>query len=167
MARNNDTSAEDKKTDIETQLMDGRIIGRVMSFLCLFICDTLAKRIVSLILIVAGVPNARVTELTGLCDRSVRSLRKAIETDDNIDNLFVVGGGGRKSKLGDVEAEIVTEIENNNYHSRQQIADMIQERFGIKVSLSGVGRLLKKTHQAFEKRIIASQGRCGQTTRVL
>lgn len=144
MVRNKNTSVEDKDIGKESRLMDGRIIGKAMSFLCLFICETLAKRILSLVLIAAGVPNARITELTGLCDRSVRSLKKAIERDDNIDKLFVVGGGGRKSKLGDVEAEIVEEIENNNYYSRQQIADMIQERFGIKVSLSGVGRLLKR-----------------------
>jgi transposase len=44
-----------------------------------------------------------------------------------------------------VEKEIVEEIENNNYHSQQEIADMILEKFSLKVSLSAVGRLLKKT----------------------
>ena len=96
------------------------------------------------LLISIGLSNSRVTELTGLCDRSVRTLRKAIETGD-VDRFFIVNGGGRKSKLRDVEAAIVEEISNNNYHSRQQIADMIQEKYGIKVSLPAVGRLLKKT----------------------
>jgi len=62
-----------------------------------------------------------------------------------IDNLFKVGGGGRKRKLENVEETIIAEIEKNDYHSHQQIADMIQEKHGIKVSLKSVERLLKKT----------------------
>jgi len=115
-----------------------------MNFLQLFMCETLVKRIMSLILIAVGVPNARITELTGYCDRSIRSLQKAIETGET-GSLFTVSGGGRKCKLQDVESAIVEELENNNYHSRQQIADMIQEKYGIKVSLPAIGRLLKKT----------------------
>jgi hypothetical protein len=41
--------------------------------------ETLAKRIASMVLIAVGVTNDRVTELTGLCDRSDRELRKKIE----------------------------------------------------------------------------------------
>ena len=120
------------------------ILNRIMGFLQLFMCETLVKRIMSLILIAVGVPNSRITELTGLCDRSIRTLKKEIETGD-MDNLFDVDGGGRKSKLQDYEGAIVEEIEKNNYHSRQQIADMILEKYGIKVSLPAIGRLLKKT----------------------
>ena len=120
------------------------ILNRIMGFLQLFMCETLVKRIMSLILIAVGVPNSRITKLTGLCDRSVRTLKKEIETG-NMDNLFAVDGGGRKSKLQDYESAIVEEIEKNNYHSRQQIADMILEKYGIKVSLPAIGRLLKKT----------------------
>lgn len=120
-----------------------QIIGKAIAFLRLFMCETLAKRVLSLVLIVAGVPNGRVTELTGLCNRSVRSLKKAIDSGDT-EQLFTVRGGGRKRKLASVEADIAEEINNNNYHSRQQIADMILEKFGINVSLPAVGRLLKK-----------------------
>ena len=52
---------------------------------------------------------------------------------------------GRKSKTADVEDQILAELENGNYHSRQQIADMIKDKFQITVSLPAVGRLLKKT----------------------
>ena len=98
----------------------------------------------SLILLAIGVPNKEITRLTGLCDKSVRVLKKQAEKGE-LENLFVVSGGGRKRKLKDVESAIVEEIEQNNYHSRQQIADMILGKHGIKVSLPAVGRLLKKT----------------------
>jgi transposase len=134
--RNIDASTQSPKTN--------PTINKVMEFLRLFMCETLVKRIVSMILIALNIPNERVTELTGLCDRSVRALKKTLDTGD-IDNLFMVGGGGRKRKLIDVEEEIIEEINNNNYHSRQEIADMIQEKYEIKVSLPVIGRLLKKT----------------------
>jgi len=114
-----------------------------MKFLQLFMCETLVKRIISLILLAIGVSNQQITEITGVCDRSVRALKKKAETEE-IESLFIVKGGGRKSKLKDVESAIAEEIEKNNYHSRQQIADMILEKYGIKVSLPVVGKMLKK-----------------------
>ena len=135
----------------------------IISFLQLFMCETLAKRIVSIVLLAAGVSNKEINELTGLCDRSIRTLKKAIETGET-DNLLKVGGGGRKSKLEDVETAIVDEINSNNYHSRQQIADMILEKHGIKVSLPAVGRLLKKRNQTLEMRVVTRKsGHCETT----
>jgi transposase len=120
------------------------IIKAVMKFLEIFMCKTLAQRITSMILLAVGMPNKQIAEITGFCERSVRELKKRIETEE-IGKLFVVGGGGRKRKLKDVESGISEEIGQNNYHSRQQVADMILEKYGIKVSLPCVGRLLKKT----------------------
>jgi len=116
---------------------------KIISFLCMFMCETLAKRIVSMILLLAGMPNARVTELVNLCDRSVRSLKKDLRTKE-IESLFIVKGGGQKAKLNDIETEVIEEIEKNNYTTRQQISDMIWEKYGIKVSVWAVGRMLKK-----------------------
>lgn len=120
------------------------IIKLILNFLQLLMPQTLAKRITSMALIAVGIPNERVTELTGLCDRSVRSLRKALETGET-ENIFYVGGGGGKSKLAGSEAAIIEEIESGSYTNRQQIADMIQEKYGIKVCLNTVSNLLKKT----------------------
>jgi len=140
-----DKSNIEENTKDETQHPDAsRIIVIVMSFLQLFVCETIAKRIVSVVLIAVGVPNAHITELTGLCDKSVRTLKKAVATGET-DILFHVGGGGRKNKLEDLEDTIIKEIEKDNYHSRQQIVDMIHEKYGIKTSISAVSRLLKKT----------------------
>jgi transposase len=76
----------------------------------------------------------------------VRSLKQAMMEEENpADLLKIKDGSGRKSKLADIEAEILKELEENNYHSRQQIADMILEKFQIHISVSAVGKLLKKT----------------------
>jgi transposase len=122
----------------------GQIIKKILVFFQSFMCETLAKRLLSMILIVIGISDNLITELTGLCGQSVRTLRKSLAGGD-IDSLFHVGGGGRKRKLADVEDSIIQEINSNNYHSHQQIADMIQEKYEIKVSLPVISRLLKKT----------------------
>jgi len=119
-------------------------ISKVLIFLRLFVCETIAKRMVGMVMIAVGVPEDRVAELLGMCAKSVNALKKGLE-DGEIDDMFHIAGGGRKRKLGDVEGSIIEEIGNNNYHSHQQIADMIQEKYGIKVSLPVIGRLLKKT----------------------
>jgi hypothetical protein len=80
-----------------------RNIGKIISFLRNLMTETLAKRPVGIVLIAVGVSNDRGTELTGLCDRSVRELRKKIKDGNADGGLFHVGGGGRKGKLKDVE----------------------------------------------------------------
>jgi transposase len=121
------------------------IIKAIVHFLQMLVGEALAKRIVSLVLICADIPNASITEATGLSDRSIWMLKKSIHSGD-IDALFVVGhGGGRTGKAKGFETAIAEELEKNNYHTRQQVADMILEKFGIKISVSAVGKLLKKT----------------------
>jgi transposase len=107
-------------------------------------CATLAKRVISLVLLVAGTDCNRVAELVGLCGKSVLNIENELRQED-FDNLFHMWRGGRKGKLADLEQAIVDEINRNDYHSHQQIADMIEEKYGIKVSLPAIGRLLKKT----------------------
>ena len=150
----------------EPSIEGGQIIKKVLEFFQLFMCVTLAKRLLSMVLIAVNVSDNLITELTGLCGQSVRTLRKALIAG-NIDSLFHVGGGGRKRKLVDVEDDIIEEINSNNYHSHRQIADMIQEKYGIKVSLPVISRLLKKTSQAAEMRFAAGESKLDGTTRVL
>ena len=121
------------------------IIKKVIEFLQILLPITLAKRLVAIVLLAAGVPVPRVTELSGLCDRSTRGLLKAMGEEDIGSLLTIKRGSGKKSKTFGLETEILQEIEKNNYHTRQQIADMIQEKFHIQVSVTAVGRLLKKT----------------------
>jgi transposase len=128
-----------------TPSIDGReIIKRVLDFLQSFMCVTLAKRLLCMVLIAVGASDILVTELAGLSVQSVREMKNSL-ADGDIDSLFHVGGGGRKRKLIDVEDSIIEEINSSDYHSHQQIADMIMEKYGIRVSLPVVSRLLKKT----------------------
>jgi len=121
------------------------ITKSIIRFLQMFMTETLAKRVVGIALIAVGIPNARITEATGLSDRSIWAFKKAIKSGD-IDNLFIAGhGSGRTGKAKGFENAIAEELGKNNYHTRQQIADMILEKFGIKMSVSAVGKLLKKT----------------------
>ena len=117
----------------------------IIRFLQMFLTDTLAKRIVGMILIAVGIKDDQVAEATGMSMRSIWTLRKGM-VDGNIDNFFEVGGGsGRQGKAKNLENAIAEELEKNNYHTRQQVADMIQDKFGVVMSVATVGRLLKKT----------------------
>ena len=123
----------------------GLIMKAVFQFLQLFMPETLAKRIVCLVLIAVGIPNDRIIESTGISERSIWKFKKAIK-DGNIDELFELGHrSGRPGKAKGIENAIAEELEKNNYHSRQQVADMILQKFGISMSVSAVGKLLKKT----------------------
>jgi len=138
----------EKLTNEERQLISLNTTKAIYSFLQLFISPVIARRIISALLLVAGTRSADITRLTGLCERSVRDLKNQLVAG-NTDSLFETKSGrGRKSKLKDVESQIIEEIESGNYQTLQQIADMIQEKFDIKTSIMAVSRLLKKTRSA-------------------
>ena len=125
---------------------DIKAMQAVIAFLGLFLPVTLAKKLVSIILLIAGRSPSYITTLTGLCDRSVRNLKTGVLEGRPINEMIEVKGGrGRKSLTADVEQQIVKELEEGSYHTRRQIADMIQDKFQIKISVSAVGKLLKKT----------------------
>jgi transposase len=121
------------------------IIKAVILFLQMFMPATLAKRIVGVVLIAIGTANDRITELTGMSDRSIWRAKKALNSG-NIDDVFELGrGSGRLGNAKGFESKIIEELERNNYQTRQQVADMIYEKFGITMSVSAVGKFLKKT----------------------
>ena len=90
-----------------------------------------------------GVSVGHISRILGLCTKSIYKNRQILNFG-NIKNLLVLKSRGRTSKLSYIEQDIINEININNYHSLQQIVDMIFEKFKIKTSLSAVGRLLKK-----------------------
>jgi transposase len=118
-------------------------IKRVIAFLTMFMPQTLAKRVVCIILHAVGVSSLQISELTGFCVKTVVRVNTKIDAGQ-IDDLFKISGGGRKSKTSGIEESIVEEINRNQYHSRQEIADMIYANHGIKLSVSAVGDFLKK-----------------------
>jgi len=141
----NETHAETRGRPAKPVQNPDIVLKAVIKFLQLFLGDLLAKRVVSIVLIAVGIQSTRITEMTGLSKRSICTLKESIQKGD-IDGIFVKGhGGGRVSKAKGLEVEIVEELEKNNYQTRQQVADMIFEKFGITMSVSAVGKLLKKT----------------------
>jgi len=135
--------AKVKKLD---PLAAGQIISRIIAFLRIFVAETVARRIASTVLLAVGLPDTQVTELTGMSERSVRDLRKKLRDGASDDDLFKASGGsGRGRKLKEVEQFIAEKIKGNDYHTHQEIADMIYEEHGIKVHRSTVLRMLKKT----------------------
>ncbi len=143
------------------------IVSIVLSLLAMLMPMTLAKRVVSIILITAGLPVSRITEMTGLTERSVRSYGKAIREGEASKLLELKEGRGRKGKAADVEEQFLAEVEKGNFHTRQQIADMVKERFHISMSVSAIGKLLKKRHSQTEKWLFASHGGYSEATGIL
>lgn len=91
-----------------------------------------------------------------------------ISAAGDTDSLFETKSGrGRKSKFKDVESQIVEEIERGNYQTLQQIADMVQEKFGINASIMAVSRFLKKRNPQAKGWLDTRQGRCCEAAQLL
>jgi len=58
--------------------------------------------------------------------------------------LLAVGGGGRKAGLAGFERAIIDEVETNNCHTLQQVADMAFEKAGVEAGAGAIRRLFKK-----------------------
>lgn len=144
-----------KKDVLEIRLPDNAadILKQVIEFLQLFLSETLAKRLVALVLLAIGVPVVDAVELSGLSERSLWSLKKNMKEATVAEVMVIKPGNGRKRKTADIESQILDELESNNYHTRQEIVDMINEKFHVCVSRSSVGRLLKKRHSVVKERI--------------
>ncbi len=126
------------------------VLRQVIEYLELLIPMTLAKRLVAIMLLAIGMPVKKAMELTNQSERTMWTLKKGMQEKSVSELMEIKSGNGRKSKFSDIEEEIIAEIESNNYHTRQEIADMIEEKFHLKISRSSVGRLLKKRHQMAE-----------------
>ena len=132
----------------ERQSISLSIVNGICDFLQLFMSPIIARRIVSALLIIAGMRSNEITPLTGMCERSIRDLKKQLVSGDT-DCLFEISNGrGRKSKFKDIESMIIDEVEKGNYQTLQQIADMVYDKYRIKVSIMAISRLLKKTGSA-------------------
>jgi len=107
---------------------------------------TLAKRFVAIILPAIGVPVKTAASLAGLSGKSLWTLHKQLAESDISEIMVFHYGGGHSAKVPGLEEQILAKIETNNYHTRQEAADMILEKFHVKISRTSVGRPLKKRH---------------------
>lgn len=144
---------KNKNSYVENERECEGCIRAVVKFLQLFIPETTARKVVSVILIAAGMPVSQIAKLTGLSNKSIQTTGRAVRDGSIGDVLAHKKASGRKRKTADVEEQIVAELENGNYHTRRQVADMIKEKFQITVSLPAVGRLLKKRFQETQMRV--------------
>lgn len=144
-----------KYTKKEIKLPDnaGETLRQVVGFLQLFLPATLAKRLVALILLGIGIPVVEAVGLAGVSERSLWTLKKRMKEASVTELMVIKSGNGRKRKVAGIEEQILAELESNNYHTRQEIVDMIEEKFHVHISRSSVGRLLKKRHSLAEKRL--------------
>lgn len=144
-----------KYTKKEIKLPDnaGETLRQVVGFLQLFLPETLAKRLVALILLGIGIPVVDAVGLAGVSERSLWTLKKRMKEASVSELMVIKSGNGRKRKVAGIEEQILAELESNNYHTRQEIVDMIEEKFHVHISRSSVGRLLKKRHSLAEKRL--------------
>lgn len=139
------SNTDSKILEIKLQGHAAGILNQAVEFLKLFLPETLAKRLVAIILLAIGVPVKTAVGLTGLSERSLWTLHKQLSVMEVSEIMMFHYGGGRPAKVSGLEEQILAEIEANNYHTRQEIADMVLEKFHIKMSRTSVGRLLKKT----------------------
>ncbi len=143
--------------NIEIKLNDNAvgILKQTVAFLGLFLPETLAKRFIALILLAVGIPVKTATGLSGLSERSLWTLHKQLSEMEVSEIMVFHHRGGRPEKAAGLERRILAELEAGNYHTRQEISDMVSEKFGVKMSRSSVGRFKKKRHQMAEMRLHA------------
>jgi len=80
------------------------------------------------------------------------TLKKQLREQSVSDLMVIKSGSGRRGKFAGIEEQILTELDLGNYRTRQEIVDMVEDKFHIKVSLFCVGRF-KKRHQMPEVRL--------------
>ena len=118
-------------------------------FLDTLMPETLSKRAASAMLIAAGLGNEKIVELTGMCIRSVRALRKHMEENEATSSLFVIKpGSGRKKKTAGIEEEIFAELDKGEFQTHKDVIRMLKEKFGIETSINLVSRLMKRWRQS-------------------
>ena len=119
-------------------------VPATMEFLGTLMPPTLSKRAAAMLLLVAGLGNEKIVELTGMCIRSVRALRKTMEEHEPTSELFTIKpGSGRKRKTDGIEEQVWAELDTGNYHTHKAVANMLKEKFGIDASVNLAGRLMK------------------------
>ena len=124
-------------------------VPATMEFLGTLMPPTLSKRAAAMLLLVAGMGNEEIVELTGMCIRSVRALRKTMEEQEPTSELFAIKpGSGRKRKTDGIEEQVWAELDSGKYRTHKEVAVMLEEKFGIKASVNLAARVVKRWKQS-------------------
>jgi len=141
--------------EIKLQKYAAGILKQAVEFLEIFLPETLAKRFVAIILLAVGIPVKTAIGLSGC----LWVFHKQLSESDVSEIMVFHYGSRRPEKAAGLEEQILSEIEANHYHTRQEIADMIFEKFHAKISRTFVGRFLKKRRQMAEMRLPPGKSR--------
>ena len=123
-------------------------IAQVITFLSLVMPQTLAVRVVAIILLSIGVPRNTIVDLYVCCRRSLCTYSKAI-VNGQLESLFTIKkGAGRLpffSLLGgkNYADEIRHVLDTENFCCAADIQRMLKERFGLEATISTVKYMLK------------------------
>ena len=120
-------------------------VAATMEYMGTLMPPTLSRRAAAMLLLVAGMGNEEIVDLTGMCIRSVRALRKTMEEQEPTSELFAIKrGSGRKKKTEGIEEQVWAELDTGNYHTNRAVADMLKGKFGIEASVNLASRLVKR-----------------------
>ena len=130
------------------------VMGKLNTNLSQSFPDTMAKRQLCIAMICANVDPRQIKALTGVGLTTIFKISKAIAKGSE-DDLFVIKGGGRPSKLAkrgkDLEKQVLDMVDNENFYTYKQIIAEVDRRFGITLSPSAVSRLLRKNGYSWYK----------------
>lgn len=111
----------------------------------IILCKTLIVRLVSIVLIVAGLDDKKIALLVGCHRKTVKTLRTKLDTMTVAELLFIKPGSGRKPKAStDVVSGIVSAVKTKIFFNLRQIADYVYDTYKLKVSETCIGRMLKR-----------------------
>ena len=115
-------------------------------------CDTrIYRRLCALLWLDDGRSQCEVAELLGVTDRTIRDWIK-LYRKGGFDLLCQVDYRGRECDLSPEQLEqLFEEIKAGRFRSTKQARRWIEENFGRRYSLSGVGELLKRLGATFHK----------------
>ena len=118
-------------------------------FLGTLLPDTISRRVAGTFLIAAGLKNEEVMRLTGLCIRSVQTLRKLMKESEANSEIFKhKPGSGRKRKTEGIEEEVFAVLDKEEFENYQQVVDMLKEKFGIVATRQLASRLVSRWKKA-------------------
>jgi transposase len=118
-------------------------IAILLEALTVIFSMTVAKRIICAVLLVYNVSVTQAAAFSGVCDKSARKYRDILKSGDAT-ALLRIAPGGKEGKLESIKTQLIEELDSGLYRTRRQIRLKVEERFGIKISLSGLSDFLKR-----------------------
>ena len=123
----------------------------VVAFLSTLCCETVARRVVASVLLLAGVEVKVVVELAGLGKSAAYDLRAEVFSLDDPAGcgalMPIAAGRGRKGSMEAVRDEVLAEMGRRNFFDRGEIREFVRERFGFAPGLSAISSFLRDCGQ--------------------